>query len=458
MKYLKTIKIPIIVMALFMFFFVIFVSFNTMIVDVQSNDDELVPTEIEYNRNLFYFTDETDDIEIDEKKNILQSAMRRYNAQPGYDLTFVWWKEIQELSEIIDQYSEYDFEEIITTWANTSEILNEISDSYFVFEMTKGLKDEMDVGSVLFVDTLNNLFEILFRGGNQIMFICNEDESKFTDPDLDIYHEDNYNKFLDFVHLHVNTDLKTVFFDNIAMDIEENSSLPSEYVWLEGTIGEFTLILDKHFATDEFYDTHLIPYLRMRLGFTATYISKEFILTNCYEYCDIQIIAQKQDGSFLDYSDNETISFDEFTYEDILYTDVYSIGESVEESEATAWINKMQEIRTGATFEVFPIYMYVAVAPLASEFDGMDELYTLGKGLYQFDEDLENLVYDFLKKDIDPDWHNWIGRAITTYKPIIGSGGWIEMPGSCRSLECWQTYMDEDLWYFYHEYDWEVYV
>ena len=105
----------------------------------------------------------------------------------------------------------------------------------------------------------------------------------------------------------------------------------------------------------------------MRLGFTATYISKEFILTNCYEYCDIQIIAQKQDGSFLDYSDNETISFDEFTYEDILYTDVYSIGESVEESEATAWINKMQEIRTGATFEVFPIYMYVAVAPLASE-------------------------------------------------------------------------------------------
>ena len=76
---------------------------------------------------------------------------------------------------------------------------NDISNSYVIFEMASTeLTEQIDDGSTrLFTDDLANFFSYLKTNGCKIMFISATDEARYI----------HYNDFLDYVDIHVKTDI-----------------------------------------------------------------------------------------------------------------------------------------------------------------------------------------------------------------------------------------------------------
>lgn len=147
--------------------------------------------------NVYYITDNPN---YSNMSSAVTSAVDSYFCIP-YNGTTNW----AALGSDIENDYENNFEKGIRYYWQTMWFEQNIADnSYVIFEMSDGLSEKTDPVPVqsYFTDVLEDIFSYLKETKScQIAFVCDTDETRFS----------NYNDFLDYVDLHINTDLRTVF-------------------------------------------------------------------------------------------------------------------------------------------------------------------------------------------------------------------------------------------------------
>lgn len=308
---------------------------------------------------------------------------------------------------------------------------------YVIFELSGGFNYETDDVNNQQVSTekLKSHFQTLKATEVEIMFICGMEEVRF----------ENHNAFLDYVDIHVNTDIFDIFtmsiFDQIYTDLEQN--------WYNGN---FTLLLDANLGCPNasytivpFFNNYLIPFIRNAYKadiLNDPYLSSSDLLVNY----GIQILSHVSGDSFYDFASGQTLDYSEIEPNE----HIYSIGRAVECTRAYAqeWIDLNEEIQGYFPLE-FPVYIYNASGYYLSEYSE-ENVYLSGSNT-----DILPVIVDFLEDDDLTVYNNWSGRCVITHKAVdMSEDGWMRcMYDSAYFFSFLRTIISQEDMEFYHGYD-----
>ncbi len=121
-------------------------------------------------------------------------------------------------------YWEGEFQENLERYFWNTFYFDDITDSYFIFELSKGFQVDQKPNATALPDVLKDIFADIKaeNSNNKIMLILNTNEELFYNPDPDL----NKTAFLQFVDIQINTDMMTIFMYSVCEDInrqfEEN--------------------------------------------------------------------------------------------------------------------------------------------------------------------------------------------------------------------------------------------
>lgn len=340
------------------------------------------------------------------------------------------------LKDAVDEYKErndlfyFDYElnywgdyfyQYLNNYYNSGEF-TDVSNSFIIFEIRQELPREIDKeDSYLFTDLLFDLFGYLKDNGCKIMFICGTDESRF----------ETHNDFLDYVDIHINTDMFTLFAYSIIQDIEEDG------------LSDFTLVLDENIADSDFMYYYLIPHLREMYNLPS-YSDEYDEIAEVLAYCNISVYVLIDEDTMIDYVSGQIYSA---TSVEIYSYRIYAIGTTEYFENPYTWLDCLLCWRDQMGFYAFPVYIYGYVDYSSGQYDS-DVVHGTGSDYYYLNDTLADIMYDFVMGNDLTVYDNWPGRCVVTYKPIsFGPNGW--MSDFVLYLQCWDIYMDEDTYAFY---------
>ncbi len=262
-------------------------------------------------------------------------------------------------------------------------------------------------------DFLINLFSSWQGNSCKVIFVNGLEEARMLGLDLD-YDTSPYTEFLEYVDIHINTDMFTLFMDNIFR-------IQFEYE----PIDNFLFVLDKSFGEE------LIEFIESWVF--EEYIFKYMIMTDKYgmnEVTDLFDYFEKRNINFLFYDGSSLNSLYDATegwHED----NMCAIGTNMRGNEyAEQWLYDVAELRAmkGGNMEIYE-YLYPVWSEGISEyfdsvkmawhvrFPYLDEFWSIFDAVIR-DGDL--IVFD-----------NWYGRSSTiNFKPLVGEGGWMRFAPS----------------------------
>lgn len=185
--------------------------------------------------------------------------------------------------------------------------------SIVIFEMRDGFIDECYEKKTVFAQYLEYIFRNLKEEctNNSIMFICGTDEALFS----------NYSNFLNYVDIHINTDIATIFMYNAMERIEQNTEN-----------SPYTLVLDGLCkpVNDFLITKYLVPryrYLYQMYAYDLNYKNEDLVLSSVYSQANIQVIGiyQNSQNEYYDYATNSYYNI--FDLKDKILGDyVYGVG------------------------------------------------------------------------------------------------------------------------------------
>ena len=387
-------------------------------------------------KTVYLFSDVAD-AEVTERINYYVELLDGVGEQHDFTPEIIWWGDMFVgfgLDENVFPTRFKDFYDLIS--AN----MEQFGDSYVIFEMTQGMRETklIDEGTKEnFFNGLESFFEGLQNVNAKVMFVCDTDESRF----------DDHKTILDYVDVHVNTDLDTVFLDSFLRRTEAEMD--------DGVIDNAVIFLDEHYSQSYYLNDYLIPYLLMRhYAFvdldTATTQSLENYFTALYNEAKLKFVGMTATGYYYDFRDFDvTYSQISENFVDLfkihvngslqIASNIYALG-ATESSNWDIWASNMITVRSAVG--TFPLYLNVSDYPadLLSTLEGIEsqpEVYTLGRGTWTYEDTYEDIIADFLTDGDLTVYDVWVGRCDVTYKPILtNAGGWIYIP--CRVLEEWQ--------------------
>ena len=310
------------------------------------------------------------------------------------------------------------------------------SDSLVILDIRNSIRP-MPNDDDTWADYLLNFFQSVKDENCRTMFICGTDEARFNDD----------TEFLDYVDVHINTDLTTPFMYNILKDMEDR----------EENISDVSLIFDQGFSYA--IDTFILPLLRAEFGseLSAEYYptpesvwnwlneNAPHININLYppEYGRLVNKITGEEQFFGSYYDTEEIydSFDK---------PIYAIGNNYyNDPQFQQFVVDMKE--TLAYMEM-PAYMLIQGAGILGEICPIEYFQALGMYESTFQEYLKEMVFGFIDGDDLSDYSNWQGRCYVTFKPIEwGTDGWKIRTYDHNDLpEGWQVVMDPETYRFYY--------
>ena len=308
------------------------------------------------------------------------------------------------------------------------------SDSLVILDIRNSIRP-MPNDDDTWADYLLNFFQSVKDENCRTMFICGTDEARFNDD----------TEFLDYVDVHINTDLTTPFMYNILKDMEDR----------EDRISDVSLIFDRGFSYT--IDTFILPLLRAEFDISAedystpesvwNYLNENapHININLYipEYGKLVNKITGEEQFFGNYRDTEEIydSFDK---------PIYAIGNNYySDSLFQQFVVDMKEPL--AYMEV-PAYMLIQGDGILGEVCPIEYFQALGMYESTFQEYLKEMVFGFIDGDDLSDYSNWQGRCYVTFKPIEwGTSGWEIRTYDCDDLpEGWQVVMAPETYLFYY--------
>ena len=313
-----------------------------------------------------------------------------------------------------------------------------IDADYVIFEISNDLEyavDDTNSSTSIYTDSLETIFREWNENGIEVMFICGTEEVRF----------ENHNDFLDYVDIHVNTDIFDIFtmsiFDQIYTDLEQD--------WYNGN---FTLLLDANLGCPNasytivpFFKNYLIPLIRDAYKMDL-YINPDVSSSDLLNNYGIQILSHVSGDTFYDFASGQTLDYSEIEPNE----HIYSIGSSVECTRAYAqeWIDLNAEIQGYLSID-FPIYIYNASGYYLSEYSE-ESVYLSGSNT-----DILPIIVDFLEDDDLTVYNNWLGRCVITHKAIgMSEDGWMRcMYDSAYFFSFLRKIISQEDMEFYHGYD-----
>lgn len=366
----------------------------------------------------------------DEEKIIYYFSDDEHCTTYRYLLSLEYGFTVHELYDWSDRGEYDDFEDAYNDNVNSIG-WDEMINAYIIFEMNTGFRGNADMqpGDVSFPEILEDLFYTLKTQGCHIMFICGTEENRF----------ENYNGFLDYVDIHINTDLYDLFMIGTFMKVLDSTSAPLENV---------TFIIDESFGgldmidNNEFFTEWLMLYLYY------AYPNDVYMLGATWkgicDYHGIKIILCRQDGSYRDIFYPQIILYDS-AYD----TDHEEIGDFINYID-NAYICAVGTSNQGS----MALYDFISdINDLAEAMQRTDislfvhnpasyELPTYNRGtIYQARTYTNycNIIADFLRDADLNTYDNWDGRCVITHKAIsFGEDGWMTPPYG--SFSCWYKY------------------
>ena len=306
-----------------------------------------------------------------------------------------------------------------------------VSNTYVIFEMQQSLGmsiiNEGEEGIPLF-----NLFQSMFSSmkgnGCEIMFIFGTEEERWAE----------YNDFLDYVDIHINTDILYLFLGNVFTDMKEESE--------DWRLKDVAFIFDAGLTSHPegssvqegwFFSNWFIPYIKQvyKEEFSGGEYAEEVFEDN-------RILCHVQGNIYYDAVYDTEITFTaESMAEQLSGYILCPIGYYPAENDY-GWLLEMENLRD-ALWEYFPIYVYNTGSrvPLWGE-----AIYTSG----QFNS-IREIIEEFVNGEDMGDYDNWTGRCDITHFPMeISEDGWMSMPSHDSPFpNCWKCCMTDDEYKFY---------
>ena len=341
---------------------------------------------------------------------------------------------------VLKYYDTAEFVRSVQTLSVEEGVLENASDAYVIFEMQGYFPLEfVEEGETPgWITWLEATFSGLKERNCEIMFISGTDERLY----------EGFEGFLDYVDIHVNTDMWYLFYSSVFHYIGEDTADGMQ-------LQNVTILLDKNFsgtvgATDGdgwFIDTIFMPFLRMayREQFRGSTLTN-FQLMSMY---NIKLICQIDGVSFYDVATREvytlTDQYLEF-YDAIENAHVYAIGAAYDNLSYTeqwlTWINRIK-----STLGDVPTFIY--------DPDGSGEDLCDLHGAYRTGPatDIYPLMYDFVLGQDMTGYNNWTGACRITHKTVrLSPGGWMVSAGVSDN-SAFQRYMGAAECRFYSGFD-----
>ncbi len=304
--------------------------------------------------------------------------------------------------------TDYDMSSFWATLMDKASDFGAISDAFVVFEVRRYMPeiiidptDEDGQGKVELVDNvfafLYDTFYQLKQNNCKIMFICGMDEARFT-----AYSSNGHarNEFLEYVDIHINTDLQTVYHYTAITIMEE--TVGGEYQNWDQT----TIVIDVSIGDSWDFFKKLIFY------FVTTYhFSKDFTPFSPEK------VLQEMGVTVFFYRPGEG------------YINPYPPeGDSEVDFE-----QKWQESLYGFVIAGIHTAENEELWNLEGACGGKAGLFPFNYGNSLVDQLLPAIMYDFIFGETGDlqQYNNWLGRCDITFKPITYSpDGWLRIPGS----------------------------
>ncbi len=306
-------------------------------------------------------------------------------------------------------------------------------DSLVVFELRNMLTD--------YGVRLKDIFEDMYSKNCRIMFINGMEEVRMLDWNMNLY-DCPYTEFLDYVDIHINLDIFTVFVDTILEKAETDGQISNTTFILDGTL-VYRDLLENFYFPDYindwyweanygivqcwFLDYYLLPYFYMRYAEIDEFMAKDNLGELLTEY-GIKIICHTGGNNYYDLLNDIEISLYDRDFSDYIYNEqVFAIGTSwQDEYFVNEWLYSLRTYQE-TSYEFFPIYFYNE-----NNFDlwiSEDEYFRTASGTEYFMENIfPDIALAFASGDDLSVYDNWDGRCVVTHKPIYaGENGWLNM-------------------------------
>ncbi len=240
-------------------------------------------------------------------------------------------------------------------------------------------------------------FSEMKNAGCKIMFICARDENYFK----------QFNGFLDYVDIHINTDIYDTFLLNVVHKIYRHYG--DSFQW-----DNLTLILNinmEQFLTDKIYPLLLKAYQKLFANDIEDILDEH----------DIKILIYDENRNFVDLNGKILDPESEELLEYFLNDHIFAIGANFGENEYDkAWQNAIAEIKETYGLN-FAFFQYE---------NDVREDSTIPTYLCHGANDISSIIVDFLCDYDLTQYDNWEGRCDITHKTVIyGVNGWMTQFG-----------------------------
>ncbi len=317
----------------------------------------------------------------------------------------------------------------------TNFFLDEInSDSLVILDIRNSIRP-MPNDDDTWADYLLYFFQSVKDENCRTMFICETDETWFNDA----------TDFLDYVDVHINTDLITPFMYNILKDMEDR----------EDRISDVSLIFDRGFSYA--IDTFILPLLRAEFYISAEdYPTPESVWNYLNEnapHININLYLP-ENGRLVNKITGEYQSFGNYRATEEIYNSfdkpIYAIGNNYYSD--SLFQQFVVDMKDALDYMEMPAYMLIQGDVILGEVCPIEYFQTLGMYECTFQEYLKEMVFGFINDDDLSGYGNWQGRCYVTFKPIEwGTDGWEIRTYDYNDLpEGWQVVMDPETYRFYY--------
>lgn len=360
----------------------------------------------------------------------------------------------------------YYFESIGYNTVRDSIIIFELRDGIpqqVVGEITEDMQSEYDEETIaqlqsvlvdseedLFTYQLSIIFEKLKDNGCKIMTILGTDDSKLGG---------NSGDFLQYADINVNLDVFTWLVYNYLYYIENN------FDW-DNLSGDnmLNLVFDDYLSRPRFFEDHLNPYMRVRLGGDVGMPGSYDDWSYFSQYINIFMPDIKSDAYTSDATSHEykLTPYYLVPYSDASYfqTDsnnkIFPIAASNSDGNLLAdWEDCVNTLGNNG-YALGRVYYYNRCYNFYAP--SFNNIYSMGSRLAIIDQWLPDIVFDFFSDaDLFNLYNNYIGICAVSHVAIVFSGSGdgdepaleLEPP---LPLECWQCVMNMESYLNYHGY------
>ncbi|WP_251182528.1 hypothetical protein [Anaerocaecibacter muris] len=386
--------------------------------------------------SIYYFTDNA---ESELYVNLFMREMVDIYSQMHTVFNGFYWYDLESKGTQSDDdyvparfgssmYDFYDYE----LWGGAHDY-SSLYNSLVIFETRKLFPIQVpdNIGYVV-TDYLEQIFKVLHNNGCKIMFVCGTDEH--------LYESYGHNSFLDYVDIHVNTDIYSYFMNTVFSHFKDYG-VDNSVIILDSDLSQFAHDGERYTVNAEreyhngtwllnrygFVDSTLIPFIRLVKGMYCIYDEYKFNI-NVLNICNIRILCHIQGYEFFDICNWNKYVLDPNDYnvrdlEDYFNENkVYFIGTTRQGiSEELMEVLTFTEDRYAIVIDK---YVFIENESLTSE--SCSAAYTAGLDKYRMAQYLYPIIYDFLfNREFLSNHNNWEGRCEITSKPFVEGDGWL---------------------------------